>query len=32
MLSAADLAAHRVQADYTKALMQAAAGFVRTAA
>ena len=32
MLSAADLAAHRVQADYTKALMQAAAGFVRAAA
>jgi peptide/nickel transport system ATP-binding protein len=32
MLSAADLAAHRVQADYTRALMQAAAGFVRTAA
>ncbi|MBK6470552.1 MAG: ABC transporter ATP-binding protein [Betaproteobacteria bacterium] len=32
MLAAADLAAHRVQADYTKALMQAAAGFVRAAA
>ncbi len=32
MLSAADLAARRVQADYTKALMQAAAGFVRAAA
>ncbi|MBA4176488.1 MAG: ABC transporter ATP-binding protein [Leptothrix sp. (in: Bacteria)] len=32
MLSAADLAAHRVQADYTKTLMQAAAGFVRAAA
>jgi peptide/nickel transport system ATP-binding protein len=29
MLAADDLAAHRVQADYTKSLMQAAAGFVR---
>ena len=29
MLAAADLAAHRVQADYTRALMNAAAGFVR---
>ena len=29
MLAASDLAAHRVQADYTKSLMQAAAGFVR---
>ncbi|MDO9075292.1 MAG: ABC transporter ATP-binding protein [Rubrivivax sp.] len=32
MLLAADLAAHRVQAAYTQALMQAAAGFVRAAA
>ncbi len=31
-LAAADLAAHRVQADYTKSLMQAAAGFVRAPA
>ena len=30
MLAAEDLAAHRVQADYTKRLMQAAAGFERT--
>jgi peptide/nickel transport system ATP-binding protein len=29
MLAADDLAAHRVQADYTQSLMQAAAGFVR---
>ena len=29
MLAAADLAAHRVQAGYTRALMNAAAGFVR---
>jgi peptide/nickel transport system ATP-binding protein len=29
MLAAEDLAAHRVQADYTKTLMAAAAGFVR---
>ena len=28
-LDAADLAAHRVQADYTRTLMQASAGFVR---
>jgi peptide/nickel transport system ATP-binding protein len=30
-LAAADLAAHRVQADYTRSLMQAAAGFRRAA-
>ena len=32
MLAADDLAAHRVQADYTKSLMVAAAGFVRQSA
>ena len=31
-LAAADLAAHRVQADYTRSLMQASAGFRRVAA
>ena len=31
-LAAADLAAHRVEADYTRALMQASEGFVRRAA
>jgi peptide/nickel transport system ATP-binding protein len=30
MVAAADLAAHRVQADYTRGLMQASVGFVRT--
>ncbi len=32
LLAAADLAAHRVQADYTRSLMQAAAGFQRDGA
>ncbi len=32
LLAAADLAAHRVQADYTRSLMQASAGFRRVAA
>jgi peptide/nickel transport system ATP-binding protein len=31
-LAADDLAAHRVSADYTRALMQASEGFVRVAA
>jgi peptide/nickel transport system ATP-binding protein len=31
MLSSADLAGHRVQADYTRALMAASAGFQRKA-
>lgn len=30
VLSAADLAAHRVTADYTRSLMRASAGFQRT--
>jgi peptide/nickel transport system ATP-binding protein len=32
LLSSADLAAHRVQQDYTRKLMQASAGFSRDAA
>ena len=32
MVAAADLAAHRVQADYTKSLMEASAGFQRVVA
>jgi peptide/nickel transport system ATP-binding protein len=31
VIDAADLAAHRVQADYTRTLMEASAGFRRTA-